>query len=162
MEAQGYTLDSNLLWQDNEGTQRMAENGKMSCSSKSRHISIKFFWITHRVKQGLLRVQHCPTDIMLADFFTKPLQGKKFIMFCRVIMGWDNVSTLWQYALKNNSPGEIVPSKERVEEKVKTVIVEEPLNGSKKVKNGSKKVDGNTRNTDHTATVRWSDIVKNG
>ena len=42
-----------------------------------------------------------------------------------------------------------------VEENVKTVIAEEPLNGSKKV-------DGTTRNTDHTATVRWSDIVKNG
>ena len=38
---------------------------------------------------------------------------------------------------------------------MKTVIVEEPLNGSKKV-------DGTTRNTDHTATVQWSDIVKNG
>ena len=49
-----------------------------------------------------------------------------------------------------------------VEENVKTVIVEEPLNRSKKVENGSKKVDGTTRNTDHTATVRWSDIVKNG
>ena len=49
-----------------------------------------------------------------------------------------------------------------VEENVKTVIVEEPLNGSKKVENGSKKVDGTTSNTDHTATVQWSDIVKNG
>ena len=38
---------------------------------------------------------------------------------------------------------------------MKTVIVEEPLNGSKKV-------DGTTRNTEDTATVRWSDIVKNG
>ena len=102
----------------------------MLYSSKSRHISIKFFWITNRVKQGLLRVQHCPTDIMLADFFMKPLQGKKFIMFRQVIMGWYHVSTLWQYALKNNGPGETFPSKERVEENVKTVIVEEPLNGS--------------------------------
>ena len=75
MEAQGYTLGSNLLWQENEGAQRMAENRNMSCSSKSRHIAIKFFWITDRVKQGLRCVQHCPTDIMLADFFTKPLQG---------------------------------------------------------------------------------------
>ena len=69
MEAQGYTLESNLLWQDNKGAQRMTENGKMSCSSKSSHIAIKFFWITDRVKQGLLRVQHFPTDIMHADFF---------------------------------------------------------------------------------------------
>ena len=111
MEAQGYTLDSNLLWQDNEGAQRMAEKGKMSCSSKSRNIDIKFFWITDRVKQGLLRVQHCPTDIMLADCFTKPLQSKKFIIFHRVIMGWDHVSTLWQDALNNNGPGETFPSK---------------------------------------------------
>ena len=38
---------------------------------------------------------------------------------------------------------------------VKTLIVEEPLHGAKKV-------DGKFRNTDHTTTVRWSDIVKNG
>ena len=81
MEAQGYTLDSNMLWQDNEVAQRMTDNGNMSCSSKSRHIDIKFFWITDRVKQGLLRDLHCLTDIILADFFTKPLQGKKFIIF---------------------------------------------------------------------------------
>ena len=38
---------------------------------------------------------------------------------------------------------------------MKTVIVEEPLHRAKKV-------HGTIRNTDHTATVRWSDIVKNG
>ena len=61
-------------------------------------------------------------------------------------MGRDHVSTLWQYALKNNGHGEIVPSKERVEENVKMVIVEEPLHGAKKV-------DGTIRNTYHTATL---------
>ena len=38
---------------------------------------------------------------------------------------------------------------------VKTLIVEEPLHGAKKF-------DGTIRNTDHMATVRWPDIVKNG
>ena len=70
-------------------------------------------------------------------------------------MGWDHVSTLWQYALNNNGPGEIVPLKERVEENVKTVIIGKPLHEAKKV-------DRTIRNTDHTTTVRWSDIVKNG
>ena len=42
-----------------------------------------------------------------------------------------------------------------VEENVKTFIVEEPLHRDKKV-------DGTIRNTDHTTTVRWSYIVKNG
>ena len=49
-----------------------------------------------------------------------------------------------------------------VEENVKIVIVEEPLNGSKKVDGTTRSTDNTARNTDHTATVRWSDIVKNG
>ena len=47
------------------------------------------------------------------------------------------------------------PAVTYVEENVKMVIVEEPLHGAKKV-------DGTIRNTDHTTTIRWSDIVKNG
>ena len=70
-------------------------------------------------------------------------------------MGWYHVSKLWQYSLKNNGPRKVVPSKERDEENVKTVIVEEPLHGAQKVY-------GTIRNTDHMTTVRWSDIVKNG
>ena len=102
MEAQGYPLKSNVLWKDNEGAERMAKNGKLSCSSKSRHIAIKYFWITDRVKQGNLDVRHCSTDIMLTDFFTKPLQGKKFHMFRRGIMVWDHFSVLIAYIEKYN------------------------------------------------------------
>ena len=80
----------------------MAKNGKLSCSRKSRHIAIKYFWITDRVKQENLDVRHCWTDIMLADFFTKRLQGKKFHMFRRVIMGWDHVSVLKAYIEKDD------------------------------------------------------------
>ena len=87
MEAQGYPLDSNIVWQDNEEAEKMAKNGVMSCSSKSRHISIKNFWIADRVKQGHIQVKHCPMEIMLADFLPKALQGKRFHMFRHVLMG---------------------------------------------------------------------------
>ena len=73
----------------------MAKNSKMSCSSNSRHISMKFFWIYDRVKQGDMAIRHYPTDIMLADFFTKALQGVQFHMFRRVVIGWDHINTLW-------------------------------------------------------------------
>ena len=49
-----------------------------------------------------------------------------------------------------------------VEENVKTVIVEETLNGYKKVEGITRNTDHTARNTYHTATVRWSDIVKKG
>ena len=37
---------------------------------------------------------HCPTGEMLADFFTKPLQGELFRRFKAVVMGHAHVSTL--------------------------------------------------------------------
>ena len=49
-------------------------------------------------------------DMILADFFTKPLQGKNFHMFRRVIMGWDHVSVLKAYIEKDDG----LSMKERV------------------------------------------------
>ena len=46
------------IWQDNEAADKMAKNGKMSCSSKFRHIGIKFFWVADRVKQGKVIINH--------------------------------------------------------------------------------------------------------
>jgi hypothetical protein len=34
-----------------------------------------------------LDIQYCPTNEMVGDFFTKPLQGKKFTLFRKIIMG---------------------------------------------------------------------------
>ena len=94
MEAQEYQTKSEILWQDNEASKKMAKNGKMSFSSKSRHIGIKLFWVYDRVKQGNISVKHFPTNKMLAYFFTKPPQISELNMFRRVIMGWDDIATL--------------------------------------------------------------------
>ena len=118
MGAQGYNLTSNILWQDNEAAERMAKGGRLACSSKSKHIDVKFFWIHDRVKQGKIDVRHCPTDLMLADFFTKPLQGAKFNKFRRIIMGWDDIDSL-QIPLFNSLDG---TTKERVEKNEITVV----------------------------------------
>jgi len=42
-----------------------------------------------------IEIKYCPTEQMIADFFTKPLQGSLFKRFKRVIMGLDHISTLW-------------------------------------------------------------------
>jgi hypothetical protein len=39
-------------------------------------------------------VRYCPTEQMLADFFTKPLQGSLFRRLRAVIMGHEHVDTL--------------------------------------------------------------------
>ena len=37
---------------------------------------------------------YCPTEIKLADFYTKELQGRMFKLFWDVIMGYADISTL--------------------------------------------------------------------
>ncbi len=40
-----------------------------------------------RIDRGELRIEHCPTDDMVVDFFKKPLQGRTFKRLRAVIMG---------------------------------------------------------------------------
>jgi hypothetical protein len=94
MEAQGYTLDENLYYQDNQSAMRKEKNGRNSCTGNSRHIHIRFFFIKDQVDAKKLQIVYCPTGQMLADYFTKPLQGKLFHLFRNVIMGWKHINTL--------------------------------------------------------------------
>jgi hypothetical protein len=40
-------------------------------------------------KKGNVLIDFCPTDDMIADYMTKPLQGAKFLKFKKLIMGHD-------------------------------------------------------------------------
>ena len=56
-------------------------NGKASSSKRTRHINIRYFLITDKVKRGDISIDYCPTEDMIADYFTKPLQGSLFVRF---------------------------------------------------------------------------------
>jgi hypothetical protein len=53
-------------------------NGRASSGRKTRHVNIRYFFETDRVKKNELRIEYCPTGDMWGDFFTKPLQGSAF------------------------------------------------------------------------------------
>ena len=65
----------------------MEKNGLKSCGEKSRHINIRYFFIADIIKREKIDIRHCPTERMIADYFTKPLQGKLFITMRDQIMG---------------------------------------------------------------------------
>lgn len=94
LEAQGYPLEGNLFYQDNKSTIRFEENGRRSCGPNSRHIDIRYFFIKDRIGLESIEVKHCPTEQMLADFFTKPLQGSLFRKFRAVVMGHEHINSL--------------------------------------------------------------------
>ena len=43
--------------------------------------------MTNKIKAGEVKIIHCPTEDMIADFFTKALQGSQFRKFRDLIMG---------------------------------------------------------------------------
>jgi hypothetical protein len=94
MEAQGHPITKAVFYQDNESAIKMESNGKASCGQRSRHIDIRYFFITDHSRRQSLTITHCPTGQMLADFFTKPLQGSLFRLFRSVLLGHEHVASL--------------------------------------------------------------------
>jgi hypothetical protein len=94
LEAQGYTITENIFEQDNESAIKLEKNGRTSAGPKSRHIAIRYFWMKDRIHTEGIIVRHCPTLQMIADFFTKPLQGTLFRKFRDVLMGIKHMDTL--------------------------------------------------------------------
>ena len=78
LEAQGYTIDSNITFQDNMSTLSLEKNGRVLASSRVKHIRAKYFLIKDRYDAGNIDLHYCPTEEMWADVLTKPLQGHLF------------------------------------------------------------------------------------
>ena len=98
LSAQGYLIKDNILYQDNMSTILMLKNGRNSCTGKSRHVNVRYFFVKDRVDKQEVKIEYCPTLQMLADFFTKPLQGHLFRKFRDVIMGYKPILSLkWRY-----------------------------------------------------------------
>ena len=46
------------------------------------------FSVKDRIDKGGLEVKYCPMYLMIADFFTKPLQDRMFNLFQDLVMGY--------------------------------------------------------------------------
>ena len=119
LKCQGYEIKKNIIFQDNQSAIRLETNGRRSAGIKSRHINIRFFWVKDCADREDIHIIYCPTYQMLADFLTKPLQGKLFAIFRDVIMGILHVSVL----------DKIIDAarKERVGRSTKDEMHEEPM-----------------------------------
>ena len=92
LKAQGYELHRNIFYQDNTSAIRMLKNGNASCDNKSRHIHICYFFTKDVLDREGMEIEYCSTEEMIADFYTKPLQGKHFYDLRQLIMGHSNIT----------------------------------------------------------------------
>ena len=96
LRAQGYGIINNTVYQDNKSAILMEQNGRNSCTGNSRHINVQYFFVKDRIDKKELKVEYCPTHLMLADYFSKPLRGKLFREQREYLMGWRPLSDLIQ------------------------------------------------------------------
>jgi hypothetical protein len=86
MKAQGYAVKDNVLFQDNKSSILLENNGKASSSKRTKHINIRYLFITDRVRKVEVSVVWCPMGGMIGDYATKSLQGALFRKFRDQIM----------------------------------------------------------------------------
>ena len=78
LEHQGYPIKDNKLYQDNRSAILLESNGRKSAGKRSRHLNVRFFFITDQKEKKNLSIHYCPTDDMLGDYYTKPTHGSKY------------------------------------------------------------------------------------
>ncbi len=57
LEEQGYDIKDTILYQDNKSIMLLLNNGKFSSSKRTRHISIRYFFLTDRISNNELTVK---------------------------------------------------------------------------------------------------------
>lgn len=99
LHEQGYSMRTKVLKQDNQSTMKLLRNGIRSAGHQSKHINIRFFWVTDCLKQNGIDLEYCPTDQMLGDFFTKLLQGRLFSIMRSIVMGHETTDDILKLRL---------------------------------------------------------------
>ena len=92
--GKGYEIMNNIVYQDNQIAIRMEKSDRKSCNGNLRHINIRYFFVKDRVDKREVKTKYCPTQKMLANYFTKPLKKQVFKIFREVILGYKPIFSL--------------------------------------------------------------------
>ena len=81
LEAQGYQVMENIVYQENKSSILLENNGKSSSIKRTKHINIR------RISKKELNVEWFPTNEIIGYFLTKPTRGIIFKQFRYLIIG---------------------------------------------------------------------------
>ena len=85
MLDQVYDLETHVK-EDNKSTLLLMKNGKLSSGKRTKHFDIRYYYVKDLIGWGVIKVAHCISEDMMADFFTKLLQGKWFVQMKNIIL----------------------------------------------------------------------------
>lgn len=61
---------------DNSSAIQLSKNPVLH--GKSKHIEVRFHYLRDLVNEGVVKLSYCPTEVQVADIFTKPLKLEQF------------------------------------------------------------------------------------
>ena len=65
---------------------KLEKHRQASSGKRTWYINIHYYFVTDRIRGNEMKVEYCPTEIMVADFYNKPLQGNLFWLSRDMIM----------------------------------------------------------------------------
>ena len=66
-----------VVHEDNMGVIKLMSS-KRTAKQRTKHLIIRYFFAVDRIESKDICLKHVPTAYMIADMFTKPLNGKAF------------------------------------------------------------------------------------
>ena len=61
VQGQGYTVESNIMFQYNHRTVCLMLNGKKYILKNTKHINVRYFFVKDMINRGEMLVEYCPT-----------------------------------------------------------------------------------------------------
>ena len=58
LQAQGYKISDNIVYQDNMSSMKLEINEKRSSTKNTRHMEIRYFFVTDNIRRGKLSIEH--------------------------------------------------------------------------------------------------------
>ena len=86
METHEYNAQDVCVYQDNQSAILLETNSMKSVGRNLRHIKMRYFLITKKVKDKEMTIIYLPTKEMISYFFNKSLRGMLFITHKDVIL----------------------------------------------------------------------------
>ena len=69
LKYQGYEIHDNVIYQDNQSTIKLENNGRRPSKKRKININIIYYFIIDRITNQEVSVELCPTLDMIGDYF---------------------------------------------------------------------------------------------
>ena len=61
LEEQGWLDSATVVYQDSTSSILLERNGRSSSTKHTKHMNIRYFYVTEKIKKKAIHVTHCPT-----------------------------------------------------------------------------------------------------